>query len=203
MLVAVKGFVTYPLMQITTYRWQCVCGYTHITITDVMCHCCGAQIRNNTVQDDIFDYGRKMAFLTGAWDDPWEVVNILDITHLSSEEAFEYIKQHAQEAEEEYMTPNTKQQIYNIRIESPFILTQKQIKEKFGVGFHVVTVETEKDIYTPHITDTDSAVEAMIRTGYRALARANHPDLGGDIQVMATINKAKKEILDLLGSLKS
>lgn len=101
------------------------------------------------------------------------------------------------------MTPNTKQQIYNIRIESPFILTQKQIKEKFGVGFHVITVETEKDIYTPHITDTDSAVEAMIRTGYRALARANHPDLGGDIQVMATINKAKKEILDLLGSLKS
>ena len=67
----------------------------------------------------------------------------------------------------------------------------------------MITVETEKDIYTPHITDTDSAVEVMIRTGYRALARANHPDLGGDIQVMATINKAKKEILDLLENLKS
>jgi hypothetical protein len=110
--------------------------------------------------------------------------------------------QHAQEVEEVYMTPNKKQQIYTIRIESPFILTQKQIKEKFGVGFHVITVETERDVYTPPITDTDSAVEAMIRTGYRALACANHPDLGGDIQVMATINKAKKEILDLLGSLK-
>ena len=159
-----------------------------------------------------FDPNKKMSSHTRwyAWGarDAWrypgvdkETVNILNVTHLSSEEAFKYITQHAQEAED--MTPNTKQQIYNIRIESPFILTQRQIKEKFGVGFHVITVETERDIYTPHITDTDSAVEAMIHTGYRALARANHPDLGGDIQVMATINKAKKEILDLLGSLKS
>ena len=181
MIAVEENLAVYPLVRITTYRWQCICGNPYILDTDVMCADCGVQI----------------------FGDHW-----LDVTHLSSEKAFEYIQQHAQgseESEEEYMTPNTKRQIqiYNIRIESSFILTQKQIKEKFGVGFHVITVETEKDIYTPHITDTDSAVEAMIRTGYRALARANHPDLGGDIQVMATINKAKKEILDLLGSLKS
>jgi hypothetical protein len=63
-------------------------------------------------------------------------------------------------------------------------------------------VETERDLYSPPITDVDSAVEAMILTGYRALARANHPDLGGDAEVMATVNRAKKEVLDLLKSLK-
>jgi hypothetical protein len=195
MLVAIRGSVTFPLVRLTPLRWVCICGNTRIIATDSRCEFCRVQIRNNTVQ------GARDAWRYPGVDN-WETVNILNVTHLSSEEAFKYITQHAQEAQK-YMTPNTKQQIYNIRIESPFILTQRQIKEKFGVGFHVITVETERDIYTPHITDTDSAVEAMIRTGYRALARANHPDLGGDIQVMATINKAKKEILDLLGSLKS
>ena len=94
-----------------------------------------------------------------------------------------------------------KQQVYNIRIESPFILTQKQIKEKLGIGCHVVSVETERDLFTPDIRDVDTAVTAMLLTGYRALARAHHPDLGGDPEVMMTLNRAKKEILDLLESL--
>ena len=104
-----------------------------------------------------------------------------------------------------YMTQNTKEvkkHIYNIRVESPFILTPKQIKEYLGIGYHVVSVETERDRYTPPITNVDSASEAMVLMGYRALARANHPDLGGDAEVMKTINQAKKEILDLLESLK-
>src|ERR1017187_6826121 len=99
-------------------------------------------------------------------------------------------------------TKEVKKQIYNIRVESPFILTPKQIKEYLGIGYHVVSVETERDRYTPPITNVDSASEAMVLMGYRALARANHPDLGGDAEVMKTINQAKKEILDLLKSLK-
>jgi hypothetical protein len=96
----------------------------------------------------------------------------------------------------------TKKQVYNIRVESPFILTQRQIKEYLGIGYKVVSVETERDLYTPEITSIDNAVTSMILTGYRALARAHHPDLGGDPEKMMIINKAKKEVLDLLESLK-
>jgi hypothetical protein len=102
------------------------------------------------------------------------------------------------------MTPekDKMKQLYNIRIESPFIMTQRQLKEKFGIGFKVISVETEKDLYAPKIADVDSASEAMILTGYRALARAHHPDLGGDVETMVHLNRAKKEILDLLKTLK-
>jgi len=93
-------------------------------------------------------------------------------------------------------------QTYTIRIESPFILTARDIKDKIGIGYKVVSVETERDRYIPPITDVDSATEAMVLTGYRALARSYHPDLGGNEEVMKTINQAKKEVLDLLKSLK-
>ena len=100
---------------------------------------------------------------------------------------------------EDTMTATT--QIYNIRVESRFLLTQRQIKEKLGIGYKVVSVETEKDSQTPEITTVDNAVISMILTGYRALARATHPDLGGDVEKMMILNKAKREVLDLLKSL--
>ena len=92
--------------------------------------------------------------------------------------------------------------VYNIMIQSPFILTPTQVKNKLGIGFKVLTIETERDIPDTTITDVDSAVAAIIQTGYRALARANHPDLGGDSEVMLILNRSKKELLDLLESVK-
>ena len=94
-----------------------------------------------------------------------------------------------------------KKNVYNIRVESAFLLTQRQIKEYLGIGYKVISVETEKDNPSVQITDVDSAVQAMIQTGYRALARAYHPDLGGDPEVMIKLNRAKKEITELLRSL--
>src|ERR1017187_6329604 len=106
MLVAISGTVTYSLMQLTSLRWQCRCGNPYIIATDSRCALCGVQIRS--------DYDKKMSSLTEyickVWVDEvlWETVNILNVTHLSSEKAFKYIEQHAQKAEED-MTPNTKQ----------------------------------------------------------------------------------------------
>lgn len=92
--------------------------------------------------------------------------------------------------------------IYDIRILSPFVLTPKQVKDKLGIGNKVLSVELEKDAILPEITDTDSAVEAIIATGYRALARAYHPDLGGSTEVMAILNRTKRELKELLESTK-
>jgi len=88
--------------------------------------------------------------------------------------------------------------IYNIRIESPFVLTPTEVKRKLGHGYKVISTEVEKDQVIPEIVDVESAFNAILKVGYRALARANHPDLGGDAQVMILLNKAKKEIEDLL-----
>jgi hypothetical protein len=87
---------------------------------------------------------------------------------------------------------------YNIRIVSPYVLTQGYLKNKLGIGYHVVSVEVEKDQVIPDITDTITAMSAIIKTGYRALARANHPDLGGDAQTMQILNRTKKELEALL-----
>lgn len=92
--------------------------------------------------------------------------------------------------------------VYNIRIQSPFILTTGQVKSKLGIGFQVLSCETETDLPQATITDVDSAVEAIVKVGYRSLARAYHPDLGGEPEKMQTLNRAKKELLDLLASLK-
>lgn len=99
--------------------------------------------------------------------------------------------------EEQKMT-----QTYSIRIQSPFILTPGQVKNKLGIGFHVLSVETEKDLPNVEITDVDSAVEAMVKVGFKSLARAYHPDLGGDPNKMVILNRARKELLDLLASCK-
>lgn len=97
-------------------------------------------------------------------------------------------------------TPN---KTYMIRISSPFILTQKAVKDALGIGYTVESVEMERDLPQVEITDVDSAVDHMLKTGYRALVRANHPDLGGTTEKMVILNRAKKEIDDLLKELRS
>ena len=92
--------------------------------------------------------------------------------------------------------------VYNIRIQSPFVLTPTRVKESLGIGFTVLSVDVEKEQQQIKIESVDDAVKAMVQQGYRALARANHPDLGGSTDVMMTINRAKKELLELLESLK-
>lgn len=87
---------------------------------------------------------------------------------------------------------------YTIRVQSPFLLTPTQVKTKLGVGYKVLELEVEKESNEEKITSVDSAVEAIVRTGFRALARAFHPDLGGDAEVMTILNRAKKELKDLL-----
>lgn len=93
--------------------------------------------------------------------------------------------------------------IYNIRLQSPFLLLPNQVKEKLGIGYKVLSIEIENELAVPDITDIDSAVEAIVKVGYRSLARANHPDLGGDVWVMSIINKAKSELLQLLKEVKA
>lgn len=92
--------------------------------------------------------------------------------------------------------------IYNIRIESLFVLTQNQVKQALGHGYKVSSVEVDKGIKPKPISSVDSAVESIVIAGYRALARAHHPDLGGDVNTMMLINKAKKELEELLASVK-
>jgi len=91
--------------------------------------------------------------------------------------------------------------VYNIRIQSPFVLTPHEVKRKLGTGYRVLSTEVEGDVQIPHITDTLSAMNAIIKTDYRALARANHPDLGGDAQVMVLLNQTRKELEALLQEL--
>lgn len=87
---------------------------------------------------------------------------------------------------------------YTIRIQSPFLLTPTQMKEKLGIGFKVVEVTVEREQTEAPIKDVDSAIDAIFKTGFRALARANHPDIGGDPEVMVILNRAKKEFTDLM-----
>jgi hypothetical protein len=92
-----------------------------------------------------------------------------------------------------------KVQIYTINVRSRFILTQQQIKKSLGVGYEVLSIETAKDVLP--IIDIDSAAQAIINTGYRALARAYHPDLGGNENTMKVLNQTKRELMDLLKSI--
>lgn len=90
-----------------------------------------------------------------------------------------------------------KSRIFTIKLESQFIPTPTMVKQKLGIGYKVLAVEVEKEASVA-ITSVDSAVDAMIKTGYRALVRAFHPDFGGDPEVMVVLNRAKKEVDDLL-----
>jgi hypothetical protein len=93
------------------------------------------------------------------------------------------------------------EQTYRVNVKSRFMLTQTYIKAALGIGYQVLSVELEKDASIPPIINVDTAAQAIILTGYRALARAYHPDLGGDAEVMKTLNRTKKELLDLLQSI--
>lgn len=97
--------------------------------------------------------------------------------------------------------PGKQLNIYTVNIESRFILTQTQIKEALGLGYRIISIEYEKDNSTSPIVNVDSAAMTIIQTGYRALARAYHPDLGGDENIMKILNQTKKELIDLIKSL--
>ena len=94
------------------------------------------------------------------------------------------------------------EQTYQITVRSRFILTQGAVKSALGIGYQVLSVELGKDASNLPIIDVDSAAMAIVNTGYRALARAYHPDLGGNPEVMKTLNQTKRELVDLLKSLK-
>lgn len=91
--------------------------------------------------------------------------------------------------------------VYTIRIQSDFVLTPSEVKRKLGIGYKVLDTSVEKIDHIPVIVDTITAMEAIIKTGYRALARANHPDIGGDGEVMMQLNKTKKELEELIKEL--
>lgn len=93
--------------------------------------------------------------------------------------------------------------VYDIRIQSPFIMTQKQAKDKLGIGYKILSVETERDLPQTDIKTIEDAVDAITRVGFRSLARAHHPDLGGDPEKMVMLNKAKNELLELLKTVRS
>ena len=91
--------------------------------------------------------------------------------------------------------------VYTIRIQSEFVLTPSEIKRKLGLGYKVLDTSVERVDEMPPIKDNVSAMAAIVKTGFRALARANHPDLGGDADVMATLNRTKKELEELIKEL--
>jgi hypothetical protein len=91
--------------------------------------------------------------------------------------------------------------VYTIRIQSEFVLTPAEVKRKLGLGFKVLETSVERIDSIPPINDNISAMEAIIKIGYRALARANHPDLGGDTEVMTILNRTRKELDELIKEL--
>jgi hypothetical protein len=91
---------------------------------------------------------------------------------------------------------------YTFNVRSRFILTQTALKQALGPGYQVTSVAVATDISTLPVINVDSAAMAIINTGFRALARAYHPDLGGDPEVMVILNRTKKELTELLNSLK-
>jgi hypothetical protein len=97
--------------------------------------------------------------------------------------------------------PGKQLNVYTVNIESRFVLTQTQLKEALGLGYRITSIECEKDNSTSPIINVDSAAMTIIQTGYRTLARAYHPDLGGDENVMKILNQTKKELIDLIKSL--
>jgi hypothetical protein len=92
-------------------------------------------------------------------------------------------------------------QTYTIHIKSRFILTQTEVKRALGIGYEVCSLELAKDTSNLIPIDVNSAAMAIINTGYRALARSYHPDLGGDENTMKILNQTKKELIDLIKSL--
>lgn len=142
--------------------------------------------------------GKKDCIFSHRYDQILELIEEFELrTDIQPQDFNKYANSIANLEDDKYMS-----QTYNIRITSPFILTQKQVKEKLGIGYKVLEVQAEKDVQVVKIDSVDTAMENIILAGYRALARAYHPDLGGDPEVMIILNRTKKELLDLLKDLK-
>lgn len=94
------------------------------------------------------------------------------------------------------------QKVYEICISSPFILTSSIVKEKLGIGYKIISVEVEKESSPVEINSVDAAAEQIIKVGFRALARAHHPDLGGNEEVMKILNRTMSELKGILASVK-
>lgn len=95
---------------------------------------------------------------------------------------------------------SNKRQTYMIEVSSIAILTPRLVQELLTKNCLVHSVEVQQDLPHQKIEDVDSALKALVRVGYRALARAYHPDLGGDSNKMMLINRAKKELEGILTS---
>ena len=91
--------------------------------------------------------------------------------------------------------------IYEVRIESNSILTPTKVREALGIGYKVLSVEVKKDIPELKLETIHDAFKSILKVGYRALVRAYHPDVGGDTEKMMLINRAQKELSDLVDEL--
>lgn len=94
--------------------------------------------------------------------------------------------------------------IYTIKIQSKFLLTSSEIKKKFGIGFKVLEVQRDKtsEYKLPEVYSVDTLAPLVIKYGYRELAKALHPDLGGaDPEGMTQLNRTKQELLQILEEL--
>ena len=89
------------------------------------------------------------------------------------------------------MTPDGNK-IYTINISSRFILTQSQVKQALGIGYKILSVEQAKDADDFPVVNVDTAAEAIIKVGFRALAMAYHPDRGGDEEKFKILNQTKE-----------
>jgi len=103
----------------------------------------------------------------------------------------------------EMQLPGKTSNVYTVYIESRFVLTQSQLKEALGLGYRILSIEMDKDVSSSKInfSDVDETAKAIIHAGYRALARAKHPDLGGSEEEMKVLNQTKRELIDLVKSL--
>lgn len=51
---------------------------------------------------------------------------------------------------------------------------------------------------TTRFSDVDSAAAAIVNTGYRELAKRNHPDVGGSSATMTLLSQAKTQLSQIL-----
>lgn len=103
----------------------------------------------------------------------------------------------------------SRRQTYMIEVSSMFVLNERLIQTLLTNNCKVVSVEVEtRAITAQEITSVDSAVKEILRVGYRTIARQYHPDYIEDdstkkrySEIMVFVNKAKKELEDLLKEL--
>lgn len=91
--------------------------------------------------------------------------------------------------------------LYLVKILSHCKITQELLQHLIGRNALVQSVE-ETTPPASRINTVETAVEAIVKAGYRQLAMQSHPDLGGSQETMALLNRAKKELIELLESVK-